>query len=391
MKGRARRWLTWMALPLSAMAAATPVAAAAARFVPQDPGFVVANISQTLPDESLRGLLAQWRAAPDSEQNLVALAQAFIERARSQREPRYFGRAEALLAGKAAMPGAGVDLRRLYAEALQFRHAFGPAENIFDALLRERPHDADIRLRRGSLRLTRGDFAGARSDCAQLALARGALAPAGFACLAEALAGSGELGRARVLLDAMARDTPSLDPAARAYLLATRAELCERAGELGAAVEAYSRASQLAPRDDAIRAALADVLALHGDPHAAAPLAVAGPSLALLVRRAALAPAGDSLRVRAHDWVQLEMARGDAIHYREMAILALAERQPDEALFAARRNFESQRELADVRVLARAAIAAGDIGAQRELRRWLSATGYQDAITAGILAGAAGG
>jgi predicted Zn-dependent protease len=308
-----------------------------------------------------------------------------------RREPRYFGRAEALLAAKAAAPGAGAGLRRLYAETLQFRHAFAPAESLLDALLREQPHAADTRLRRGSLRLTRGDFAGARSDCAQLALARGSSSPAGFACLAEALAGSGELERARILLDSMARDTDTLDPAARAYLLATRAELGERAGDIAAAIEDYSTASRLAPQDDSIRAALADALALRGDPDAAAPLAVEGPSLALLVRQAALARNGDSLRNRARDWLQLEMARGDAIHYREAAMLALAERKPGDALAAARRNFESQRELADVRVLARAAVAARDAGAQGELRQWLTTTGYQDAITAGILADASGG
>ena len=35
------------------------VAAAADRFVPVNPGFVVANITQSAPDESLRALLAR--------------------------------------------------------------------------------------------------------------------------------------------------------------------------------------------------------------------------------------------------------------------------------------------------------------------------------------------
>jgi hypothetical protein len=384
-----------MLLLAGAMAAATPVAAAADRFVPRDPQFVVANISQTLPDEALRGLLARWRAAPDSEAEIAALARAFIDHARTRREPRYFGRAEALVATKARRPGAGADIRRLYAETLQFRHDFGAAEAILDALLREQPRDADARLRRGSLRLTRGDFVGARTDCMQVALAQSreaALATAGAACLAEALAGGGELARARLLLDAMARDSAALDPVARAYLLATRAELGERAGEIDAAIDAYARASALAPQDDSIRAALADALALRGDTGATAPLRVDNPSLALLVRQAAFArDGGATLRARARDWLALERARGDAIHYREAAMLALAEQRPDEALAAARRNFESQRELADVRVFARAATMARDAAALHELRQWLHDTGYQDSITAGILARGSGG
>lgn len=377
-------------LALLVAVVATHVAAAADRFVPDDPSFVVANIAQSMPDDALRTLLEQWRAAPDAEEPAVALARAFIDRARERREPRYFGRAEALLQARAGKPGAGAESRRLYAETLQFRHAFAPAEAILDELLREQPHDAETRLRRGSLRLTRGDFPGARADCVQLTLARGAIAPAGFACLAESLAGGGDLARARLLLDAMAGDSATLDAAARAYLLATRAELGERAGDVASAILDYRRASALAPQDDSIRAALADAMVAAGDGRAAVPLDVANPSLALLVRQAAITRDANLVE-RAHDWLALELARGDAIHHREAAMLALAERRPADALAAARLNFESQRELADVRVFARAAVAARDPGAQEALRQWLASTGYQDAITSAILAGNSGG
>jgi hypothetical protein len=384
MKSPARLWLT-----LLAAAAATPVVAAADRFVPQ-PSFVVADFRNIQPDD-LRVLLDQWRAHPD-ESRALPLARAFIERARSRREPRFFGRAEAVLAPLAARAGSGAELRRLYAEALQFRHDFAAAEQLLDTLQRELPHDEYIRLQRASLRLTRGDFAGARADCAQLAIARNALAVAGVACLAESLAGDGELGRARDLLQTLAVDSPWLDPGLRAYLFATRAELAERAGAIREAVDGYRRALQLAPADDAIRAALSDALAMDRDAQASAPLAIENPSLALLVRRAALAEADrEALLRRARDWLELEAARGDAIHLREAALLALAHGNGAGALAAARANFVNQRELADVRVLARAAMLARDADAQRSLREWLEATGYQDAVTDGILAGQASG
>jgi hypothetical protein len=60
-------------------------------------------------------------------------------------------------------------------------------------------------------------------------------------------------------------------------------------------------------------------------------------------------------------------------------------------LAAARLNFENQRELADVRVLARAAMQARDPEAQRSLREWLQDTGFQDAVTEDILAGKTSG
>ena len=127
---------------------------------------------------------------------------------------------------------------------------------------------------------------------------------------------------------------------------------------------------------------------MQRDAQASVPLDIENPSLALLVRRAALAVEDrETLLRRVRGWLELEAARGDAIHQREAALLALAKRDGAGALAAARLNFVNQRELADVRVLARAAMLARDADAQRSLREWLEATGYQDAVTDGILAG----
>ena len=373
-------------LALLAVAAATGVAAAADRFVPTDSGFVVANVRQAQPDEPLLVLLLAWRANPTTTES-VALATAYIERARSLREPAFFGRAEAVLAPLALKADANGSLRRLYAEVLQYRHDFAGAENLLDALLRETPHDLEARLLRASVRLVRGEFAGARADCAQLAVAAGSGATLGFACLAEALAGEGNLGRALALLDS-APAQPEADSLVHAYLLATRAELRERGSDLNGAILDYAKALKLAPRDDSIRAALADALAARGDVGDARELlAVDKPSLALMVRSAALSEGARraSLSARAMAWLALEAARGDAIHYREEALLALANEDPARALAAATRNFEQQRELPDVRVLARAACAARDKPALQALQRWMRETGYRDSVTEGIL------
>jgi len=380
MRGPAR-WLALLAV------AAAGVAAAADRFVPTDSGFVVANVRQSQPDERLRELLLAWRANPTSTES-VALAAAYIERARSLREPAFFGRAEAVLAPLALQPDANGSLRRLYAEVLQYRHDFAGAENLLDTLLRETPYDPDARLLRASVRLVRGEFAGARGDCAQLAVSAGSGATLGFACLAEALAGEGNLGRALALLESAPGQPADADTLAHAYLLATRAELRERSRDLNGAILDYAEALKLAPRDDSIRAALADALAARGDAADARDLlAIDKPSLALLVRSAALSEGARraSLCARAMAWLALEAARGDAIHYREEALLALANEDPARALAAATRNFEQQRELPDVRVLARAARVARDTSALQTLRRWMRETGYRDSVTEGIL------
>jgi hypothetical protein len=92
---------------------------------------------------------------------------------------------------------------------------------------------------------------------------------------------------------------------------------------------------------------------------------------------------------RAAAWLDLEAARGDSMHYREAAMLALTNENPGLALESARRNFDVQRELPDVRVLARAATAAHNDPALQALRTWMRETGYRDSVTESVLAAAA--
>jgi hypothetical protein len=370
------------------LVAAASAAAASDRFVPADPKFVVARVESPQRDPELAALLAAARAAPESVQAATALAAAFVERARARREPAFFGRTEAALAHFVQAGNAPAQARVLYAEALQFRHAFAPAEAVLDSVLRESPRAAAARGLRASIRLVRGEFAAARSDCAMLA--QGADAAIGTACLAEAIAGLGELARARALLDAFMARLPPLDARQQAYLFSVRGELRDRAGDAAGASVDYLRALALAPGDDATRASLAELLAARGDVAAALRvLDIDRPSLALMVRRAALeeGPLRAQLQSRANAWLALEVARGDATHWRESALLSLS--QPGGAagaLTAARRNFESQRELADVRVLARAAVAAKDTGTVAWLRDWLRDHAYEDAVTENVLA-----
>jgi tetratricopeptide (TPR) repeat protein len=299
------------------------------------------------------------------------------------------GRAEALLAPLASRANADAAVRRLYADTLQYRHEFSRAIRILDQLIREQPRDADSRLRRASLHLTRGDFANARSDCAWVASLDGAASAAGFACLSEVLAGTGQLASASAMLEVMDKSPGTLPDDARAYFLSAQAALEDRAGRHERAVAIYGEALSLAPGDDSIRSAMADVIAQQGDfVRARSIVAVENPSLTLLVREAAWSAGHgrEALMRRAQEWLELEAARGDAGHAREAAILALASSDAGAALAAARRNFELQRELADVRVLASAGMLAQDAGALRTLRAWIGDTGFADVVTENILA-----
>jgi hypothetical protein len=71
--------------------------------------------------------------------------------------------------------------------------------------------------------------------------------------------------------------------------------------------------------------------------------------------------------------------RGDRIHLREEARFALAvELDAPRALRLARDNWGVQKELADARLLAEAALAAGDRDAAAPVIAWARATGVRD-------------
>jgi tetratricopeptide (TPR) repeat protein len=369
-----------------ALVAAVQTAAASDRFVPGDGSFVVAKVEASRRDAELERLLGAWRASKGAAES-TALAGAYLARARSTREPTWFGRAEAVLQPLVDSGAAPAEARKLFAELLQVRHDFIRAEAILDELIEASPRDETVRLARASIRLVRGNFAGARTDCAQVAFgSRGSVA--GLACLAQALAGNGELERARAMLD-VELEHPHDDSRETAYLLAVRAELRERQGDFNGATVDYTRSLELAP-EDTTRGSLADLLSAQGESDAArALLDVERLPLALLVRRVPLesGAAREVFVARARGWLELEIARGDSPHWREAAMLGLA--QPGaarEALAAARRNFTVQRELADIRLFARAAVAAADAQACAELERWLQAHAYHDIVVTGILA-----
>jgi Flp pilus assembly protein TadD len=341
----------------------------------------------------LRDLIARWRSDPSDDAASAALAEGLLERAQRLREPMYVGRAEAVLADAVRRTAASTTTLRLYAQTLQFRHDFTAAERVLGDALRIAPHDAAARIQRASLRLVRGDFPGARADCTPLLTGAGAGQAVALACLAQVQAGSDRLAQAQSLLAAY--PAPSMANARiRAYWLAVRGELHDRANHLDRAIADYGAALTLAPENDSIRASLADALIARGEQHEArALLDIERPGLALLVRRAACAQGAEraALRAQATTRLELEVARGDDIHRREAALLALDGGDFLQALQAAQANFQHQKELTDVRLLARAAVAANDADARVQLSEWLRHTGFRDAITEAILAGTSRG
>jgi tetratricopeptide (TPR) repeat protein len=275
------------------------------------------------------------------------------------------------------------------ADDAQSRHDFATAEALLERQLATRPDDLEARLMRANLHLLAGEFEAARSDC-QVALRSGALY-AGTVCLASAQTGPGSLERARRMIAALG-ERDEADVELMRWRLLTEADLASRAGEEASSRFLLERAYALDPRHEEVRTQLAERVLNAGDPARALSLALAPePSPArMVVRLRAAIAVGDA---RAPGWrnelaeaLAADRHRGIPPHWREEGELALyADKDAMAAIGLARRNFETQKDTRDLRLLALAASAQGDREALSEIGGWLASSGFEDRVTLALL------
>ena len=324
----------------------------------------------------------------------VALAAAYIERARSLREPAYLrARRSACSRRSARRPGASgraaPPVRGGAAIPPRFRRRGEPCSMRCCAkslMMRTRACCAP------RCAWCAANFAGARADCAQLPAAGRRHAAAGLPASPKRWPVAAISSGALACSIPCPRGMPA--PMRRTRLSAGDARRIARAQPAitPAPSSTTATALKLAPRDDSIRAALADALAVRGDAATRRDLLAdrqAQSRLAGAKRRAGAKARGVPSLSRARLATGSRSRRLAATRstYREAAMLALANARSRATRWRRRaRNFEQQRELPDVRVLARAALR----GARRArrcpaLRQWLRETGYRDSVTESIL------
>jgi tetratricopeptide (TPR) repeat protein len=377
------------ALTAAAFVAPGRVAAAAKTYVPNEPGAVVAKVPARNAEEvAARRALA---ASPDRVELAVELARGDIERYRALSDPRYLGRAQATLGRwwKLAEPPPEVLLLR--ATIAQAIHEFAEARADLDRLVRLRPEDAQAQLTRAVVATVMGDYAAARDSCKAIAALASAMVVATCEAPLDAIAGKADEAYAR--LAKLVGAAHGGDAGVRGWALTELAELAYMRGDGDAAAEHLRAALALDGEDAYARNLLADVWMANGQGAEASRLLAGREQIdSHLVRRAIAEHAAhgrDAGRLVAamRERIAAAAERGDRVHLREEARFALAvELDPARAVRIARDNWGVQKELADARLLAEAAAAAGDREAAAPVIAWARATGVRDATLDRFLA-----
>lgn len=362
------RGILFSGLCLPAMAYASP-------YRPADD----AQVLQTVPADGA-GRVRRVRSA-DAETS-AAQAQAYIERARSEGDPRLLGYAQGVLQPWWNMSTPPASILLLRATLQQSSHHFEAALGDLDQLLRQQPDNAQAWLIRATVLRVQGRYPEAAQSCRKLLKSGDYFLTTLCISMIDGL--SGHLEQAVLQLRALQPASRTQVTAIRAWYATEYAEALERLGQAAAADTVYRDALRDVRGQPTLKAAYADFLLDQDRPEEALNLVIDDTRMDALKLRAVLAQqilgrTDPQLRAALADTYAASHRRNEDLHLREEAWFTLRiEGDAMRALELAQLNWSTQREPSDTRLLLEAALAAGRPEAAQPVREWMQKTGYED-------------
>ncbi|MEO7774315.1 MAG: hypothetical protein ABIT36_07000 [Steroidobacteraceae bacterium] len=377
--------------PLILVALCLLGAHATAAYLPAADATVLEAVPAASRMRELQPLRLALASQPDNPSAAVNLARGYLAIGRNDGDPRFLSYAEATLAPWLRRDRIPADVLVVAAIVYQSSHRFSEALALLDRALILQPRHPQGLLTRATILQVRGDFTAARTTCAQLVQAAGQLVA--VACLSAANAMNGHLPESQRALRAVFVDDPRLDAGLRSWIRGQLGEMALRLNDPRQAERDFVAGLRDAPQDLYLKAAYADLLIDRQRPAEALRLLRDNEAQDILLLRLAIAATrvGDGTAQR---YARLYQGRydaaqrdGDATHAREHARFQLEVRKNSaEALRLAQRNWQVQREPADISLYLRAACAAHSTDAHSQISGWIRDNAYQDAALAPLLA-----
>jgi Tfp pilus assembly protein PilF len=336
--------------------------------------------------QELRRLRSQLNASPNDVALATTVARRYIALGRSETDPRYLGYAQAALAPWWQQTAPPLEVRLLRATLLQSTHQFASALADLKAVLAADPSNTQAWLTQATVQTVQGDYTGATASCARVS--RLSIELIAITCIANVGALTGKAERSEQLLDLTLARSPNAPPELQVWALTLLAEIAQRRADSAVAETRYRQALALKPRDSYLLGAYADFLLEQGRNAEVLTLLRDQDRIdALLLRRAlALQQAGQQRATQA-DVKELAARfdaaaqRGDTVHQREQARFELLLRHNSTAALAlARKNWEVQKEPADIRIYLEAALQAHDASAAKPVIDWVATHHTEDVI-----------
>ena len=361
---------------------AGPLVTAAPRIPPSD-STVLEHVPAANATQKLEPLRTRLAAHPQDLPTALALAQGYLAIGRANADPRFVSYAQATLTPWLSRTPVDPAVLTLAATCLQYLHQFDEALRLLDRALAQQTFNGQAWLTKATILQVQGHFAQARQACRPLIQISGHLIA--LTCLTAVNSLTGQLNASYVALSRVFTDDPRLEPGIRVWVLDQLADMAQRLGDDKSAEADLLAALHVLPQDGYSKGDYADLLLRQGRNAAVVQLLQGDESQDNLLLRLAIATKrlhSDAARQLGEMFqARYEAARrdGDFTHLREQARFVLEVRgDAAEAVRVAERNWQVQKEPADVRIYCAAATAAADRAALQSFQSWVQQTHYED-------------
>lgn len=362
-----------------------PLAASGEPFRPSDDRQVLERLSFNATNpvaRELRTLRSHLAKNPGDLESAVQLATRYIELSRSEGDPRFLGKAQAVLAPwwqESTSPPAALLLR---ATIKQNAHEFDSALADLDGVLAGQPTNAQAWLTKASILTVQAKYDDARRACQSLA--RLTARHVFLACLADIAGMTGEAAKSRVVLRELLAH-PGVSDSERIWILTMLAEIAARTGDAQVADRSFSEGLKVRVKNQYLLGAYADFLLDQGRHEDVVHLLQHETRADGLLLRLAIAEQALRVPCFQHHVATLTARfaasrdRGTSVHVREEARFMLQLlHNPQLALRLAQMNWQVQRESADAKILLESALAADNHEAAKPVLNWLSTNHVED-------------
>ncbi len=347
------------------------------------------QILQQLPTKNsagnheLRSLKISLAQNPNDLALALKTARQYIEIGRRESDPRYAGYAQAALAPWWNRADAPIEVRVLRATLAQSTHQFDSALNELNGVLKIDKTHPQAWLTRASILQVQGRYAEAMKSCQALTRITSPLVV--HMCITGVGSVSGYAQPSYQQLKQAYEQYGKTEPELTSWVLTQLAEMATRLGNNKDAENYFRAALKTDAEDSYLLAAYADflleqkrateVMTLLTDKTRADGLLLRYAEALKLTQHAQAKDYADQLQQRFAS----AALRGDLSHEREQARFALhLQNNAAAALQLAQKNWHTQKEPADLRILLEAALAAKDTKAVADVKAWLLQNKLQD-------------
>ena len=371
-------WMGWHMLSQTLVASGQP-------FHPADDEQVLERLSFNPTDpvaREIRALRRNLAKNPHHLESAVHLATRYIELSRSEGDPRFLGKAQAILTPWWQESNPPPPALLLRATIKQSAHEFDSALVDLDEVLSIQPSNAQAWLTKASILTVQAKYDDARRACQPLA--RFTARHVFLACLSDIAGVTGQAAKSQMVLRELLAHPVVSDPE-RMWISTMSAEIAARTGDAEAADRSFSEILKTGAKNQYLLGAYADFLLDRGRHRDVITLLRHETRADGLLLRLAIAE--QELKLPSfQDHVATLAARfaasrdrGTNVHVREEARFTLVLlRNPQEALPLAQMNWKVQREPADARILLESALAAGNHAAAKPALDWLRTNHVED-------------